>query len=77
VLGERADVLTRLELVEGGYFGEVEPALEERIGDVMAITRGTWMLASVFDPTVSRLLGQHGGLTPHELLIPALLRSAE
>lgn len=73
VLGERALVLTRAELVAGGYFGDVDPDLVERIGDVMAIPRDAWMLASSVDRTVSGLLGQHGGLTPEELLIPALL----
>lgn len=77
VLGERALVLSRHQLVEAGYFGEVEPGLEERIGDVMAIPRGDWMLTSLVDPTVSRLIGQHGGLTDAELLIPALVRRAE
>lgn len=77
VLGDRALVLSRHELVEAGYFGEVDPGLEERIGDVMAIPRGDWLLTSVVDPTVSGLIGQHGGLTDDELLIPALVRRPE
>jgi hypothetical protein len=76
VLGERALVLTRAELIAAGYLGDVDPALEERIGDVMAIPRASWMLASSVDPTVSRLIGQHGGLTDQEVLIPALLHRA-
>ncbi len=74
VLGERALVLTRAELVDGGYFGAVDDALLERIGDVMAIARGSTLLASRFDATVSRLLGQHGGLTSAEVDIPALVQ---
>jgi hypothetical protein len=73
VLGDRALVLRRTELVSGGYFGDVDPALEERIGDVMAVPRGNLLLASRVDTTVSQLLGQHGGLTEDELLIPALV----
>jgi hypothetical protein len=73
VLGERALVLRRSELVDGGYFGDVDPALEERIGDVMAVPRGNVMLASRVDTTVSQLIGQHGGLTDDEVLIPALV----
>jgi hypothetical protein len=76
VLGDRALVLRREELVSGGYFGEVDPALEERIGDVMAVPRGNLMLASRVDTTVSQLLGQHGALTQDELLIPALVLRA-
>jgi hypothetical protein len=73
VLGADALVLRRSELVEGGYFGDVDPGLEERIGDVMAIPRGDVMLASLVDATVSQLIGQHGGLTVDEVRIPALI----
>ena len=76
VLGDRAQVMTRAELIAAGHLGEVDPALEERIGDVVAIPHGSWMLASSVDPTVSRLLGQHGGLTDDEVLIPALVHRA-
>ena len=71
--GDRAVVLRREQLVEQGYFGEVDEVLADRIGDVMAIATGTAMFASRTDRTVSRLLGQHGALTPDELLIPALV----
>jgi hypothetical protein len=73
VLGDRARVLTRAEVIEAGLMGDVEPALAERIGDVMAVSTGSWMLASRVDSTVSRLLGQHGALTPDEVRIPALV----
>lgn len=73
VLGDRADVLTRLELVDSGLLGPVDAALADRIGDVMAIARPGTLLASRFDSTVSQLLGQHGGLSPDEVLIPALV----
>ena len=73
VLGEQALVLSRGELVSGGYFGDVDPALEERIGDVMVVPKGDLMLASRVDATVSQLLGQHGGLTDAEVLIRALV----
>jgi hypothetical protein len=73
VLGERATVLTREELVEQGYFGRVDPDLLERIGDVMAVAREDTLLASRFDSLVSQLRGQHGALTADELVIPALV----
>ena len=76
VLGDRALVLRRSELVAGGYFGDVDPELEARIGDVMAVPRGNVMLASRVDTTVSQLIGQHGGLTDDEVLIPALVHRA-
>ncbi len=74
VLGDRADVLTRIELVESGLLGPVDATLADRIGDVVAIARPGTLLASRFDSTVSQLLGQHGGLSPEELLIPALVQ---
>ncbi len=77
VLGDRADVLTRAELVDSGLLGPVDAALADRIGDVMAIARPGTLLASRFDSTVSQLLGQHGGLSPEEVLIPALVHRGE
>jgi hypothetical protein len=73
VLGDRALVLSRDELVEQGYFGPVDAGLEQRIGDVMAIGRGRTLLASHVDTTVSGLIGQHGALSDDELLIPAVV----
>lgn len=72
VLGDRAEVLSRAEAVDRGLFGPLDPALADRIGDVLAVPHENWMLASSSDRTVSGLLGQHGGLTPEEILIPAL-----
>jgi len=42
----------------------------------MAVPRGNLLLASRVDTTVSQLLGQHGGLTQDEVLIPALVLRA-
>ena len=77
VLGSRATVLTRTELIERGYLGPVDPELAERVGDVVAIGRGRTLLASRFDSTVSGLRGQHGGLIDEERLIPALIQRRE
>jgi Type I phosphodiesterase / nucleotide pyrophosphatase len=73
VLSDRADVLTRAEVIERGLLGPVDDLLEARIGDLVVLARGNVALASSVDRTVSSLLGQHGGLTPDELLIPALV----
>lgn len=72
VLDPRADVMSRVEAIDRGLFGPMDPSLADRLGDVIAVPRDRWMLASAADPTVSRLRGQHGGLTPEEILIPAL-----
>lgn len=73
VLGERAWVVTREEAVASGVFGAVDDALAPRIGDVVALARGSWALtATVRDPGPSRLAAYHGSLTATELAIPLL-----
>jgi predicted AlkP superfamily pyrophosphatase or phosphodiesterase len=73
VLGERAWVATREEAIASGVFGPVDDALAPRIGDVVALARGSWALtASVREPGPSRLAAYHGSLTPTELAIPLL-----
>lgn len=76
VLGGRADVLTREEAIDRGLLGPVAPDLADRVGDVLAIARGHFVLASSVDALASGLRGQHGGLTPDEVLIPALVARA-
>lgn len=74
VLGERAWVVERAEALAAGWFGEVEPEYEERIGDVLAVARDATALASPStDSIVSSLRGQHGALTPDELEVPLLV----
>ena len=73
VLGERAWVASREEAVASGIFGTVDDALAQRIGDVVALARGSWaMTATVQDPGPSRLAAYHGSLTATELAIPLL-----
>ena len=71
-LGDTATVVTRVELVERGLVGELEPEIADRYGDVIAIAGGDLSLASAVDAQTSALLGQHGALTDAERHIPAL-----
>jgi hypothetical protein len=72
-LGDRAEVRTRDSMAD--LLGPVEDWYAERIGDVVAIARSNWALTSDrVDRIVSGLLGQHGGLTDAEVLVP--LRAA-
>lgn len=73
VMGDRADVLTRAASVRSGLFGPTAEDLVDRIGDIVVIARGQWMMASSVDPRVSGLIGQHGGRTPEETVIPGLI----
>jgi hypothetical protein len=73
ILGDRVRVLSRMEVAESLLLGELDPALSGRVGDVMAVSLGSTMLASRVDTTVSRLIGQHGALSDDEVRIPALI----
>lgn len=75
-LADKVDIRTREELVDSGLMGRVEPDIAERIGDFVAISRGTTSLTSSFDPRVSALIGQHGALTDDEMRIPAIIMRA-
>ncbi|SNS46531.1 Type I phosphodiesterase / nucleotide pyrophosphatase [Geodermatophilus pulveris] len=73
VLGERAWVAGRDEAIASGVFGPVDDGVAGRIGDVVALARGTWaMTATEREPGPSRLVGYHGSLTPVELAVPLL-----
>lgn len=73
-LGEAASVYTRRAAIDLGLFGpDVTEAASSRIGDVIAIARGSVRLGSRrVDPTVSDLRGQHGALSETERLVPLL-----
>jgi hypothetical protein len=73
VLGERAWVGSREEAVASGVFGPVDDTVAARIGDVVALARGTWALTTPrLEPGPSRLVAYHGSLTATELAIPLL-----
>jgi hypothetical protein len=72
-LAGKVDIRTREELIDSGLLGEVDLDIGERIGDFVAISRGTTSLTSSFDPRVSALIGQHGALTDDEMRIPAIV----
>jgi hypothetical protein len=73
VLGERAWVVRREEAVGTGIFGAVDEGPAARIGDVVALARGSWALtATTREPDPSRLAAYHGSLTATELAIPLL-----
>jgi hypothetical protein len=73
VLGDRAWVAGRDEAIASGVFGPVTEVLAPRIGDVVALARGSWALVTPrLEPGPSRLAGYHGSLTSTELAIPLL-----
>jgi len=73
VLGDRAWVMSRDEAIKDGWFGPVDPAFADRIGDVVAAAAGnTAIIASRAEPKESALVGMHGSLTHAEQLVPML-----
>lgn len=72
-LGNRADVLSREDAVEAGWFGPVGPLALDRIGDVVVAMKDTAVVVrSQAEPVLSKLIGIHGSRTPPELSIPVL-----
>jgi len=77
--GDRVWAFTRDEAVAGGLFGDVRPAVEGRIGDVMIAARDA---VALYDgrrmrPTAMEVVGQHGSLTKAEREVPLLCFAAE
>ncbi len=72
-LSDRAEIVRAPRSSSRGLMGPMDPVIADRIGDVMAIAVGDTLLASRVDSTVSGLLGQHGALSPDEVLIPLLM----
>ena len=70
VLGTRAMVLTRQESMDGNLFEIDDDAFADRVGDVVVVAADNFTLSSTNDPLSSALLGQHGSLTPDEMIIP-------
>jgi hypothetical protein len=67
-------VSSREDAVASGVFGPVDDGVVERIGDVVALARGSWALVTPrLEPGPSRLIGYHGSLTATELAIPLLV----
>lgn len=70
-----ADVLSHDEAIASGLFGpSVTDAASSRIGDLLAIARGSWALydGTAADQRGRGMIGQHGGVTPEERRVPLL-----
>jgi hypothetical protein len=73
-LGARADVLSRDEAIERGWFGVVAAEVRPRLGDVVVAAHDDHAIVSTVDfPYENRLVGLHGSLTAVEMEIPILV----
>jgi hypothetical protein len=75
VLGPAAEVVTRDEAVAAGWYGPVDPAHLDRLGDVVAACRDDYVvLATATEPdTVTRMIAFHGSYTDVEMSVPLLV----
>ena len=72
-LGDRVAVAAREEAVAAGWFGPVADLMLPRIGDVVAVARGSHaVVATRTERLESSLIGMHGALTPAEQRVPLL-----
>jgi hypothetical protein len=76
--GGRAWIATREEAVAAGWFGEVDPEVLPRIGDVLVAARKlvAYYDGRAGDVTGRSMIGQHGSLTPEETTVPLLRAGA-
>jgi hypothetical protein len=68
--GSRAWVATRDEVIEAGFFGDVDPDVRPRIGDVLVAARKRVAYYLDADDRGRGMVGQHGSLTADEMNIP-------
>lgn len=75
VLGDRAEVLEREEVVATGLVGPVAPAMRRVLGDVLVIGRGTHAVLDTRNrpEAGSPMIGMHGGLTAEETTVPLIV----
>ncbi|MEY3318494.1 MAG: hypothetical protein RL540_866 [Actinomycetota bacterium] len=72
-LGGLATVLTREEAIRRGLFGPISESVLERIGDLVVIAEGNFILVEMERETQQcAMVGHHGGTTEAECEIPLL-----
>ncbi|HEX7350638.1 alkaline phosphatase family protein [Brachybacterium sp.] len=78
LLGDRALVLRRSQVLEAGLLGPVGMPVVERVAarlpDVLVLSTGRWSIDdfSRRPETARRMIGVHGSLTPEEAWVPLL-----
>ncbi|MEE4026066.1 alkaline phosphatase family protein [Gordonia sp. PKS22-38] len=76
VVGDHAHVVAREQVLDEEWFGEeVTDVVAERVGDLVAVARGTTILTrSLTDPQIEvNMAGHHGAWTAAEQLVPVLV----
>ncbi len=70
----RSWVFARDEAIAAGLFGDVDPEVRDRIGDVLVAARGrvAYYDDRLTDKASQRMIGQHGSLTSDERIVPLI-----
>lgn len=74
----RSHVVTREHAIAAGWFGDVATHVRDRIGDVLVTPRGesVYYLDGIATAQARAMVGQHGGLSRAETLVPILTGGA-
>ncbi len=72
--GQRSWIATRAEAIEAGWFGEVDPEVAPRIGDLLVAARKgiAYYDTRSSHPHARAMIAQHGSWSPTELRVPLL-----
>jgi predicted AlkP superfamily pyrophosphatase or phosphodiesterase len=72
--GHRSHVVSREEAIAAGWFGRVEDFALERIGNVLVTPRGelVYYIEGLATDQAMAMVGQHGGLSRTETLVPII-----
>ncbi|MBU6264775.1 MAG: hypothetical protein KGM14_01080, partial [Actinomycetales bacterium] len=64
----------RDEIVEACLYGDVDPAVFPRLGDIFVLAKKDVAFYDERDHTLKgrNMIGQHGGVSPAELTIPGI-----
>ena len=75
LLGDRAEVLERDEVIETGLVGPVAPAMRRVLGDVLVIARGTHAVQDTRTVATggTAMIGMHGARTAEEMTVPLIV----
>jgi hypothetical protein len=78
VMGDAAWVMTRDEVIDGGWFGPVPADHRSRVGDVVVVCqdRAIALAGGWEPPPVGRLIAYHGSVTATEMTVPLLVARA-
>lgn len=73
-LGDSALVMTRQEVIDGGWLGDVHPEVANRIGDLVIACMNSLVIYRESQASVASLamIGQHGSLTSVEREVPVI-----